>query len=155
MVRARFHVMATCACLMSLTIPLPGQTKASAQERTTTKLAAGQANFERQNRFVLSPNGEEYDLAEPITLGTSDTTTQKVRVQSQVGMIEGKPAFATLLVELEKAPKTTTDADSVVNEFRSSGLLMHVQRCVGTLVCTDTKLIQGKWVCVRWTCVRR
>jgi hypothetical protein len=145
----------TCAWLLvSVTILLAEQKKTPTQEQTTTiKSGANEAKSERQNHFVLSANRKEFHLAEPITLGTSDTTTGKVHVQSQIGTIEGKPAFATILVDPAEAPKTAAEADRIVNENRSRGFLVDVQACAGEKYCTETKLIKGVPVCVRWKCV--
>jgi len=124
-----------------------GQAKASPN--------ANKSDAAPKNSFVLSHDGSKYHLEKPIT---PDNANPKgaIHIEGQVGTLNDKPAFGTIIIDPKQAPKTAAEADDLLREYGSmqtpGSQQAALQACSGTLVCVETRKDSGFDVCIKWEC---
>ncbi|MBZ5567419.1 MAG: hypothetical protein LAN64_06150 [Acidobacteriia bacterium] len=105
----------------------------------------------KKDRFVLSGDGADYKLEKPIKTTFAD---KGFAVDYQVGTINKKPAYVTVIGDQDTLPKSS-DLDAAFGDIKSAktptGPALF-QDCAGERVCVETRIIEGKPVCVKWKC---
>ena len=115
-------------------------------------------NAVRNNGFTLQ-NGKEYKLDKAISLENT-TSNQPVSIEYQVGNIDQKPAFVTVLVDSKEAPTKPEDAEKIFGAKLSgpvqvAGTQSTLSACGESRVCVETGTVNQKEVCVRWKCISK
>jgi hypothetical protein len=110
-------------------------------------------------QFALSKNKDSYRLNKPVDLTGGQHDEATVSIDYQIGSIDEKPAFATVIQPLDTVSKSPGDVDKffrvlpntlTVSTSNSSQTVL--QKCSDGQVCVKTKLVDGKEVCVEWRC---
>ncbi|PYP90917.1 MAG: hypothetical protein DMG65_09815 [Candidatus Angelobacter sp. Gp1-AA117] len=149
-------------------LPIEGEVKtqkaASAKKHSSTESETPKGteqavqNAVRNDEFTLQ-NGNEYKLDKTINLENT-ASDHPISVAYQVGNIDQKPAFVTVLVDPKKAPAKPGDAerlfggklDGIVHTADAQSTML---ACEESRVCVETQKIDGKDVCVCWKCISK
>jgi len=143
-------ILLIVAAQLSAQSPKPsGQAKASPNASTKSEVTAP------KNSFVLSHDGSKYHLEKPITPDNANSKTA-IHIEGQVGTLNDKPAFGTIIIDPKQAPKTAAEAGDLLREYGSmqtpGSQQAAFQACSGTLVCVETRKDSGSDVCIKWEC---
>jgi hypothetical protein len=138
------------AAQLSAQSPKPsGQAKANPNASTKSDVTPP------KNSFVLSQDGSRYHLEQPITPDNANSKTA-VHIEGQVGTLNDKPAFGTIIIDPKQAPTTAAEADDLLHKYGSmqtpGSQQAALQACRGTLVCVETRKDSGSDVCIKWEC---
>jgi hypothetical protein len=113
-------------------------------------------NAVKKEEFTLR-NGTEYKLDKTINLENA-ASDHPIAVDYQVGSIDQKPAFVTILVNGKEAPTKPEDAEKLFGAklggtVHAQGAQSTMSACEGSRICIETQVINAKEVCVRWKCI--
>jgi hypothetical protein len=111
------------------------------------------------DEFVLQ-SGNEYKLDKSVNLTEKFSVKDHIAVDYQVGSIDQKPAFVTVLVDSKHAPKEPEDAEKLFGAkldgpVHLTGMQTTMSACVGSRVCVETEKVDGQDVCVKWKCISK
>ena len=147
---------ASVVVLLIVTAQLSAQSpKPTGQAKTSPNANTKFDGAPVKNSFMLSHDGSKYHLEKPIT---PDNANPKgaIHIEGQVGTLNDKPAFGTIIIDPKQAPKTGAEADNLLREYGSmqtpGSQQAALQACSGTLVCVETRKDSGSDVCIKWEC---
>jgi len=110
-------------------------------------------------QFALSKNKDSYRLNKPVNLTSNQQNEPTVSIDYQVGIIDMKPAFATVVQSPSAASKSPGDVDRFLGILpntlavsTSNASQSVLQKCSDGQVCVKTQMVGGKEVCVEWRC---
>lgn len=118
----------------------------------------------RNDKFLLNKRKDTYKLETPISLEGEDKSSPSVALDYQIGTIDQKPAFATVLLPVDEVPKVREHISTLFQDNDSqqkSGKVAQVQtekgstvlqKCPGEEICVRTQVINHKEVCVETRC---
>jgi len=115
-------------------------------------------NAVKSDEFTLQ-SGKEYKLGTTVNW-PDDTRKDRIAIDYQVGSIDKKPAFVTVMVESKDAPKMAEDAEKLFGgklsgPVHAEGLQTTMSACTGSRVCVETEKVGDRDVCVRWKCISK
>jgi len=150
-------------------LPAENQDKAAANpaaQRTEGDKAKSNKGAEEAIRNAVSTDefmlqsGKEYKLDKSVDLAEKSKFTDQIAVDYQVGSIDQKPAFVTVLVDSKNAPKEPQDAERLFGAKLGStvhltGMQATMSACEGSRICVETEKVDGRDVCVKWRCISK
>jgi hypothetical protein len=150
-------------------LPAENQDKADAfpaARKTASSKAKSNKGLEEAIRTAVSTDefmlqsDKEYKLDKSVNLMEKFPGKNQIAVDYQVGSIDQKPAFVTVLVNSKDAPKGPEDAEKLFGAkldgpVHLTGMESTMSACEGSRVCVETEKVGGQEVCVKWKCISK
>lgn len=132
---------------------------ASAKAKSNKEMGEAIRTAVSTDEFMLQ-NGNEYKLDKSVNLAEKMSVKDRIAVDYQVGSIDQKPAFVTVLVDSKQAPKEPGDAEKLFGAkldgpVHLTGMETTMSACAGSRVCVETEKVGGQDVCVKWKCISK
>jgi hypothetical protein len=139
--------------------------------KSSDSLGQSEAEIQKSfgsGRLVLSERGKEYMLVPKPAIGDAKehpsawsygykslTSGESVKVEVQVGVLDDKPVYTTVLVPKQQAGVANQD---ITKSFEGSQWFLpnefHVQKCADGRQCVKICKENEKPYCCRWQCVK-